>query len=142
MTDTSASADAREGADVAGPYGGRRPLSRFEVMRWNEKWSWSDKERIERNLDRVGAVSFYSPPSGGYIGCLGEAGQTVMTIAPGWVEFPAALANEECEPNWPGFGLSTFRGRGNRTDGPTTSGDFCPVHHMELSLTGSCDLCE
>ena len=44
-----------------------RNLRLREVLDWNERWSYSDREFIERALAMFDAPEFYLPPSQGYI---------------------------------------------------------------------------
>lgn len=118
-------------------------MSRDEALKWNALWSIADRRRIEEQFDRLGVVGFYSPPSGGYVGCEDRTGRRVMFLSPGYVEFKKDVVPLElCEPTWPGFALSTFRHRAAGADFEREGlGNFCPVHGLLLPLTGLCDDC-
>lgn len=137
--------------------GGRRTLSRREVLRW-QAWTPPDLAKVERHLARTGAVTFYTSRGGEYVKALDAAARTVMTITPGYLEFPPAWASEECD-EWhcvrlarpaprpvasPRASRSAPRAQGRTPSSPTQSGSqrFCPIHFTELSNTGVCGYCE
>lgn len=122
----------------------RRPLSREQALKWNPKWSYSDRELIEQHLDRVDARAFYTPPSNSYVGCVNADGAVVMTLHAGYLEFsrhsaPAELADAE----WAGMTLSTFQPHNSPTPEPREDNPpVCPIHHIALPSSGICDECQ
>lgn len=44
-----------------------RFLTLRQVLSWNEKWSYTDRELIQRALATFDRPEYYIPPSGGYI---------------------------------------------------------------------------
>lgn len=122
---------------------GRRLLAPERALEWRPGWSQSDRARIQVQFDRLNVLRCYEPPSKGYVGCENAAGRKVMFIAPGYVHFPHDLAPEGlCEPDWPGFTLSTFRERSPTANFDVDDSKYCPIHGYQLPLTGRCDRCE
>jgi hypothetical protein len=79
-------------------------------LKWIPEWSYADRELIERNLTRLGAQTFYMPPSRGYVGCVDVHGRIVMYLHYGYAEFRRELAPADLpNPDWPGLTFSTFR---------------------------------
>ena len=121
----------------------RRPLTRDQVLSWNSDWSYTDREMLGQELDRVEAIGFYVPPSGGYVGCTNADGRVVMTIAPGYVYFkPDTAPAGRCHPGWNGYTLSTFRERADTTSTPSPEPRICSTHNVVLPATGICDDCD
>lgn len=113
------------------------------MLKWNSNWSYTDVEKIEQNLDRLHVRSFYTPPSGGYVGCVDGLGTVVMTIQAGYVEFKRDLAPpDRPELEWHGFPLSTFQPHASPTPTATEGAQVCAIHNLAIPLTGVCDLCE
>jgi len=120
----------------------RRTLTRDQVLAWNSDWSFTDREIIEQNLDRLDARTFYVPPSGGYVGCIDSDATIVMTIHAGYVEFRAGLAPaDRPEPDWQGLALSTFRPHASPTPEREPDEQICAIHNIAIPRTGVCDLC-
>jgi hypothetical protein len=121
----------------------RRVLTRQQVRNWNENWSYTDREIIDLHLNRLAPVSFYEPPSGGYVGCVDVHGQVVMTLHAGYLKFKRNLAPEDRpEPDWPGLTFSTFRPHAGPTPQLEEGHQVCTTHNTALPLTGICDECQ
>ena len=116
----------------------RRMLTREQALKWNPDWSYTDREIIEQNLNRLDPQTFYVPPSGGYVGCIDVHGRTVMTLHAGYVEFKPELAPaDRPEPDWPGLTLSTFRPHASPTAPPDEGERVCPIHQIALPSPAS-----
>jgi hypothetical protein len=121
----------------------RTALTREQLLRWNPSWSYSDRELIERHLNRLEVRSFYTPPGEGYVGCIDDQSRRVLTVYSGFVEFARASAPDDLpDPNWLGLALSTFSPHAGPTGPPEEGALVCPVHHVALPLSGVCDDCQ
>ncbi|KNX38849.1 hypothetical protein [Luteipulveratus halotolerans] len=121
---------------------GGRHLTRDQVFTWVGEWSVADHRTIAEHLDRVGAVSYSVPASGGYIRCADADDRMVMRIAPGYVEFATATAPDDLKDSeWRGFTLSTFRERRSPELAYDEPPQVCPVHFVTLPASGVCDDC-
>jgi hypothetical protein len=114
-------------------------LSRDQTLAWNSEWSYTDCVTIEQHLDRVGAETFYVPPSGGYVGCVDGDGTKVLFLHPGYLEFKRELAPEDRpEPEWPGIVLSTFRPHASPAHERDDETETCTTCWTAKSLSGAC----
>lgn len=121
----------------------RRTMTRDQVLAWHSQWSFTDREVINRNLDRLDARSFYMPPSGGYIGCIDSSGTKVMFVHPGYIDFKPGLKPDDAPLEWvDSMPLSTFSGHASPTYGPYFNERFCDIHNLSLPASGICDLCD
>lgn len=119
-----------------------RGLTRDQVLRWRENWSWDDRRSIEENLDRLRVVKFNTPPHAGYLRCYDAKGKLLMYIAPGWVEFTRGNEPDSIRgSSWRGFALSTFRPHSGSRPEPAVSEKFCRVHGLPERASGLCDTC-
>ena len=121
-----------------------KAYTRQQVLVWNDRWSHTDVRVIEENLDRLGVVSYVSPPSGGYIWCVDGQGRRVMKIAAGYLEFRDAFAPDEAE-KWDGgrSGVDLSNAQFRRPNSPRRDepASICPVHFVQLPSSGRCDDC-
>jgi hypothetical protein len=118
-------------------------LTREQALNWNQEWSYTDRDFIEQNFNRLDPRTFYVPPSGGYVRCIDVQGTTVMTLHPGYLKFKRELVPaERVEPDWPGVTLSTFRPHASPLEAPGEGELVCPIHQITLPLTGICDECQ
>lgn len=102
----------------------------------------TDRQIIVEHLSALQVQTFYTPPSGGYVGCIDTRGRIVLTLYPGYVVFMREVAPANLpEPDWPGLTLSTFRPHDSPAATPMESARVCPIHNIVLVLTGICDEC-
>ena len=74
------------------------PLTRAQALTWDTDWSDSDRELIEQHLDRLDAREYYTPPSGGYVGCTTADGTVVMTLHSGYLGFKRGYGPPDLPP--------------------------------------------
>lgn len=115
----------------------RRLLTREQALRWNPKWSSSDRSVIEQHLNRLSPQTLYMPPSGGYIGCADEGGTNVMVLYRGYL----TCQPDGPEPAWDWHELSTYRPHASPTAPPEQDEQVCAKHYIVLPLSGICDEC-
>lgn len=121
----------------------RRELTRAQALAWNPSWSYTDRQTIEEHLDRLQAVTYYRPASGGYIGCENAAGKRVMSLHPGYITFARGLGPEVlADPNWEGIDLSTIKHRAGLTKSVRREQKSCQVHGMPMLANIGCEWCE
>lgn len=129
-----------------------RVLTLQQVLRWNERWSYSDREFIERALAMFGKPEFYLPPSRGYIRVRVD-GRILCGVGPGYVWWPDVGVAEGLDPstvpsefNTAPDGQSTVPlstwvdapdGRRHAVIEP----EICPVTFLQHPLSGDCDDC-
>lgn len=110
----------------------RSELTLAQALRWRD-WPRTDRNLIERAIERVGATRFYRVPSDGYVACLRDCDwDPVMYVHPGYIE-SAEIGRVL---------LSGFRGRSSATQEPVAVVSFCPTHPwLALPASGICDDC-
>jgi hypothetical protein len=119
-----------------------RLLTRDQVEAWNSRWSFSDCQIVRQHLDRLGARTFYVPPSGGYIGCIDAKGTRVMFIHAGYLLFKRELAADFPPEGWKrGLPLSTFSPHASPDFEGEPDYQFCEIHNIAIPATGICDDC-
>ena len=121
----------------------RRELTRAQALAWNPNWSYTDREIIEKHLDRLEAVTYYQPPSGGYVGCRDAGGRRVVFLYAGYITFGRGLGPEIlADPNWEGTDLSTIQHKSGRSDTHRRQETFCPTHGTPILPSIGCEWCE
>jgi hypothetical protein len=106
----------------------RRLMTHAEVFAWYSGWSYTDREIVDRHIDRLGVQTFYTTPSENYVGCHNADGINVMYLAATYVQFTRAEFAAGCdEPDWPlGIRLSGFIEKEPRQATPK-DGEICPI---------------
>ena len=130
-----------------------RILTRRQVLGWNENWSYSDREFIERALAMFDKPEFYLPLSGGYIRVRVDR-RIVCGVGPGYVWWPDVRVAEGLDPstvpsefNTAPDGqstvpLSTWRDRPDGRRHAVIEPEICPVTFLQHPLSGECDECQ
>lgn len=130
-----------------------RILILSQVLAWNDKWSYSDREFIERALAMFDAPQFYLPPSQGYIRVRVD-GRVVCGVGPGYVWWPNVAVAEGLDPstvpsqfNTAPDGqstvpLSTWVDRADGQRHAVVEPEICSVTFLEHPLSGDCDDCK
>lgn len=129
-----------------------RVLTLRQVLDWNDKWSYSDREFIERAITMFDKPDFRIPPSGGYIR-VRVGGRIVCGVGPGYVWWPRVAVAEGLDPSTipsrfhtapdgqSTVPLSTWVDPPGGSRHAVIEPEICPVTFLQHPLTGECDDC-
>lgn len=129
-----------------------RSLTMQQVLRWNERWSYSDRQFIERAITMFTRPEYYLPPSGGYIR-VRVGGRIVCGVGPGYVWWPDVRTAAGLDPSivpsefhtapdgQSTVPLSTWVDRADGTRHAVIEPEICPVTFLQHPLNGQCDDC-
>ena len=126
-----------------------RSLTRQQVLRWRENWSFSDLDLIEHALDLLPEQDYYEPSAAQYVGAR-VAGRVAVYIAPGYVYWPkatwctdldtrlvpAGLKSDASGDSW--YALSTFMKREESARRFEELSAPCPNCFQVPSVAGAC----
>jgi len=125
-----------------------RPLTRQQLTRWRENWSFADVELIAHALDLLPEQDYYEPPSAAYVAAR-VGGLIAVYIAPGYLFWPKGKWSVDLDPrlipggltpedNGASYALSTFVEREDSKPAFEELTAPCPVCFLVPSVSGTC----
>jgi hypothetical protein len=125
----------------------RRPITRTEFLKFNERWDSTDRVVLEENVDRFGGVTFESVESGynHYVAVHDAEGTLLMDVSKGTIYYKGERSRVgsvqrdlEGDHTEHVYRLSTHRAGGGQAEPEPDYGPLCTacfLHHAP----GECD---